>query len=90
MSTVRDDLIAAAVYIERRGHCKGNYFDGDRVCALGALMETTAGSEAFGKAKEALRGQIGGQPIPAWNDAEARTQAEVVATLRAAAEAVTS
>jgi len=57
-------------------------------CALGA-MEAAAGEELscmaiFGQAETFLVAEVGN--VPSWNDAPNRTQAEVVAALRAAAD----
>lgn len=58
-------------------------------CAAGAIT-VTAGGGFFGegawKARSALLEALGAGIIPNWNDAPDRTQAEVVAKLREAAE----
>jgi hypothetical protein len=78
------NLLRAAQRIELRGHCKGSYWDGDKACALGAIIDTSTDHEAKITAAERLHHAVGGD-VPIWNDAPERTPAEVVAKLRAVA-----
>lgn len=92
-------LLEAADYMEEHGFCKHYLFDEDGgVCALGAIVKASGRNFGFELSSKDLlsvvhltnfiekttefRGQLA---IPLWNNAPERTQAEVVATLRAAA-----
>jgi len=89
--TVRDVLLHAALLIEERGWCQGLYEAPDgRLCAIGALSVASGGDADIyvgGAADEALARIVCTAYIPHWNDATGRTAAEVIAALRAAAEA---
>jgi hypothetical protein len=88
-------LEKAAAHMERVGHCRHFYFGDDSdwatgaCCAVGAV--TIAGKfETPRKAEESetaiiLARAVVGSTVT-WNDAPERTQAEVVAKLREAAE----
>lgn len=56
-------------------------------CALGATSYAAGDNSAADSAADALLRDIVGGDIDEWNDAPGRTQAEVVAALRSAAEA---
>lgn len=88
-------LLEAARTMENRGHCIGSFEDySGRVCIYGAVNVASGlpshsisnfdavGSAAF-EAIERLREHIGVHAIGRWNDL--RSQAEVVATMRACA-----
>lgn len=99
--TPREVLLKAAALVER-GWCQGHYAlddhgnpalvedDASCFCAEGAIIaagRTDSGSD-FMETVRVLGRAIGvhESKIIAWNDAPGRTQAEVVAALRAAAE----
>lgn len=87
-------LLKTAGVIEERGWCQNSYGDKQgRLCILGAMRVALklplrdfcgaippAGDEAMDR----LSRHIGNRPHK-WNDAQGRTQAEVVAKLRAVA-----
>jgi hypothetical protein len=98
---VAADLRAAADVLERGGWAQGDYVtdDGCR-CAIGALVVVCGGSAGESTVPfddlprlRTLMGAVERQTgiprwdIDAWNDEPGRTAAEVIATLRAAAEA---
>lgn len=100
VKTVADILTAAAALIEKPGAwTQGGFafapdgedsrfgFDDSAVCwcALGALQKVEGRLlTSSHPAKRALEDLVGN--VALWNDAEGRTQAEVVAALRQAAE----
>lgn len=91
MSAVKDDLLKAADYIDEHGWCQGDSGDASgRVCLVGALEMTINDRRRLKSAADALRHSIGCSRLSRWNDAPERTQAEVVAALRAAAAEVSS
>ncbi len=57
-------------------------------CLDGALIAIAGRTEAYGEAFRAITQTLGTYTIIAWNDHPARTQAEVVAVVRKAAELV--
>ena len=91
-------LLAAADLIEPEGRWVQVSFASDRhglevgvkspyavcFCALGAIQRVAQDTVDEGPAYAALKRVVRG-PISNWNDADGRTQAEVVAALRAAA-----
>lgn len=95
-------LEKAAAHMERVGLHKGYYFNQAHLgaredapcCALGAIGfaagkfagEFAAGAADHSAAANALRRCLHRDRIDLWNDAHERTQAEVVAKLREAAE----
>lgn len=90
--TTKDVLLAAADLIEERGLAKGqDATDGEGTpaptCAGLAIGETALHRDTFFSVMDHLRAYLGVRSITAWNDAPERTQAEVVAALRGAAEA---
>ena len=97
MSAVADVLTQAADLIERDGWCQ-RAFRGDNGehCASDALMRASGMAPGdtgsweqkamFDAACQYVYPHTGGWGIPSWNDEPQRTQAEVVAALRAAAE----
>lgn len=102
-TTVPEVLDAAASYIEEHGWNQGSYRnDEGGVCAEGAIR-LVCGASLDGLAQRsgdiqltlaatgALESEIdpdGEIMLPSWNDIPGRTAAEVVAKLRATAEAV--
>ena len=83
----RDALLKAAELIEQRGWCQ-DFLENSRgqVCALGA-MDMLEHSMEFDwmRSLMALEIEIGSASIADWNDNPSRTQAEVLAAFRAAA-----
>jgi len=61
-------------------------------CVMGALLKASSDGddEALDQAGELLTAIVPADSIVEWNDAPSRTQAEVVAALRAAADQVAS
>lgn len=88
MSVVADGLNRAADLIERDGWVQRQFYDRGRRCLDGAIMAALA-SPAFWRerrsARELVEEAMGGD-LYEFNDTPGRTQAEVVAALRAAAE----
>ena len=83
----RDALLKAAEIIEQRGWCQGLLESSSgQVCALGA-MDMLEHSMEFDwmRSLMALEIEIGSASIADWNDNPSRTQAEVLAAFRAAA-----
>src|SRR5687767_1587787 len=78
-------LLRGADYLEAHGHCKGNFKIGDRVCAIGAIRESTKNPDIIDHAILALVLHLNVVHIPSWNDHPHRTAEEVVDALRAAA-----
>lgn len=93
-SSVCQVLNAAADLLERPGGwVKGRLSSinaaGDLCyCVIGALTVAAGhgGYEVRNAAERKLMASIGNKPLASWNDTMARTQAEVVAALRAAAQ----
>lgn len=91
--TTADVLRHAARYIEEHGWCCDTYAEDDgRVCGWGALNAVINGdpfdddeSPSWIAANDAVAGLVGS--LPDYNDTPGRTAAEVIAALRAAAEA---
>ena len=85
---VRRSLRKAAAHVER-GWCQNAYSKDGRVCAFGAIIEAelydVAARVAMGKRLASVLG-LTFERIEMWNDTPGRTQAEVVAALRRAAE----
>ncbi len=78
------DKIKADGWCQKTLHCDGKH------CAYGALIAdirtwSTEQNKAFGQTVSALRSLVG-KSISKWNDAPERTEEEVIATLRLAAE----
>ena len=67
------------------GHLNGNVKDATCWCAIGAVEKSAGGYDA-NAALLFVRDVIDGEFIDDWNDAEGRTQAEVVSALRKASE----
>jgi hypothetical protein len=102
MTTAREVLLAAADRLEKPGAWIQGAFARDASgfiasynspmavswCAIGAL-KLGCGSVSFVEVAVLLTRVIRGRQIRKWNDAECRTQAEVVAALRKAAEIAT-
>lgn len=57
-------------------------------CSMGAITAETLDAYGVYRAEKALAKAIGTPLIACWNDAETRTQAEVVAAFRSAAKQV--
>ena len=85
---VRQDLLKAAKRVER-GWCQGAYSKDGGVCAFGAIIlvepRDVAARVAMGQRLANVLG-LTFERIEMWNDTPGRTQAEVVAALRKAAE----
>ena len=97
MSAVADVLNGAADLLEREGWCQGQYRNVDgRRCLARALADALDlplngpanwhHNPLYDAAALALKQVTGRHFIAMWNDEPGRTQAEVVAALRAAAE----
>lgn len=97
---VRAVLLDAAKLVER-GWCQGVHKKhtpkGARYCLSGAINEAVdeletppfqARCELRDRARKAVTAAIGARTLFHWNDALERTQAEVVAALRGAAESI--
>lgn len=83
-------LLKAADRLENGGwkqHCYGDLHGTGPVCMEGALLSEDMASftHHFAEAARRIQKAIGSVHVPAWNDHPLRTQAEVVAKLRAAA-----
>lgn len=92
--TAAEVLLAAAALVER-GWCQHQLHTRapERWCAIGAITSAAryagcAGSEF--SACDVLKQVVPIDDIAGWNDAPERTQAEVVAALRAAAAAASA
>jgi hypothetical protein len=90
---VPEILDKAADYIEANGWLQGNFTGpvtrGTRpcACAIGAMIEVCPDLVLVRHdAYDALVSTVGGRPIAVWNDTKGRTEAEVIAAFRAAAE----
>ena len=92
MSAVADVLNGAADLIERDGWVQHQpRGEGGELCVVRALGDAIGGatpwrSDLYDAATAALRETTGAFLMSAWQDQPGRTQAEVVAALRAAAE----
>lgn len=93
--TTADVLRAAARYIEEHGWTQAAYEDEERghVCVLGSINAVTTGvptihdEQGVGNAAElALEEFLGDRSAVRWNDEAKRTEQEVLAALRAAAD----
>lgn len=88
--SVSELLLAAADLIEKRGWCQNDYRSEDgRLCLLGAMktvedVNMYATTWAVNEAVDRLYREIG-ERAWVWQDQKGRTQAEVVAKLRAVA-----
>jgi hypothetical protein len=87
--TTRDVLLHAALLIEERGWNQGSYQQDGRLCLLGAINLAQTGRHDKWNDMEATLAVRGVLPTSCgdWNDAPGRTAAEVIAALRAAADA---
>lgn len=87
--TPQETLLAAARYIEEHGWCQGSWSQPDgSVCLWGALRAIVVGDHgSFSREDwEPLAERLPlGKFAAAWNDEPGRTEAEVIAALRAAA-----
>lgn len=93
--TARDVLLGAARLIEERGWLQHNYRgpNGER-CATSALLAAahfriSQPNPAYCEANRRLERVIRDRSVTGWNDKPGRTEAEVLAALRQAAEGVT-
>lgn len=78
---------AAELIAEPERWCQGALFKRERRCLVGALIDAGAGDRVgCGPAREAMERHLGELP-EIWNDRAGRQHAEVLAALRAAAEA---
>jgi len=87
---VAADLRAAVDVLERDGWTQGGLSEDGRLCAIEAIWRACgqSGGERSQNAVEQLRTAIPFQrSIIGWNDTPGRTAAEVIAALRAAADA---
>src|SRR5581483_4767239 len=80
----RQSTLDAADYIDKRGWCQNRLHDGEKVCAVGALIAVSPDLKVVNTAHEKLIEQVG-EPITLWNDAPNRTATEVTAVMRACA-----
>lgn len=87
LTPAKQALLDAAQYIRDHGWCQGRFYDGDRVCLLGALIVSTQGRQEYAAAAAALYQANGPVSSDAhdWNDAPGRTKEEVIAALEQAA-----
>lgn len=87
MSAVADVLNGAAELIERDGWVQHHRFVDGRRCADSAIVCAALSHHGTARVKARLVTEaIIGMDLTEWNDAPGRSEAEVVATLRAAAE----
>lgn len=90
MSAVADVLNGAADLIERDGWCQHEWNDKDgRRCIAAAIAEKAGVGAPYERAIRTVAfhpGVDAGLKVIDWNNASGRTQDEVVAALRAAAE----
>lgn len=92
VKTTADVLRHAARIIEERGHAKGALEDDEGgVCALGAILVASSGSSndwgPNGREASCALSNTVGYSIAGWNNRPERTASEVIAALRAAADA---
>ncbi len=95
--TASDVLLAAARYIEEHGWSQGWYARDGNVCVYGAINAVLTGTPnplrpyptvLWFEIKARLVRVIGTEDGWRWNDDPDRTEAEVIAALRAASEPV--
>lgn len=90
---VAADLRAAADLLDREGWTQERFYDYDTGCrcVAGALRESVPDGGRWAYTVEALARHVGVPPFPTsiydWNDDSGRTADEVIAALRAAADA---
>lgn len=86
------DLLSAANMIDHFGWIQGTGSGPNgEVCAYIAITRVAGGYVPFSDALAAMKRTVGipnHEPLSDWNDAPGRTQVEVVAKFREAAEAV--
>ena len=82
-STPNEVCLAAADYMEKHGWTQRPYYT-ERVCIITAIGRVTPSSELRQKAVRLVKKVIG-PLIVSWNEQPERTEAQVVAMLRAAA-----
>jgi hypothetical protein len=90
LDQIRNALLRAAELIEPEGKwCQGIYhgYDGAH-CLVGALATPTEGMShvAYKELRRWVEEAVNCESLTDWNDADGRTQAEVVAALRKAAD----
>lgn len=81
-------LREAAAIIERDGWCQGDYRDGKKRCAVGAIADARPPDwpdRLFDAVDSAIEAVVGTAILPDWNDAPGRTKDEVIAALLSAA-----
>lgn len=92
------DLRAAADLLEQDGWCQGTWHPADGAHCVGhALYVVTARAETeeaknrrLNRVIYAFAAHVGMRAITAWNDAEGRTQEQVITALRGAADGLES
>jgi hypothetical protein len=86
---IRDVLLKAAALVEPEGAwTQGTFRDGGARCMVGAINDC-AGEMTNAEYRElslTVAEAVGCESLTMWNDAAGRTQAEVVAALRKAAD----
>lgn len=87
---VADTLERAAILLEQKGWCRGQYKDGDRHCALGAIEAVTRTYEGEAAAISALGAELALKYGPSddnvaiWNDSQSDKRKVTRAMRRAA------
>jgi hypothetical protein len=85
----RKILLDAANLLEEKGWVRGEYRSIKGFCAEGAMMHVAVGTTLYDDlnlARVTLAHHLGALNIPLWNDHPQRTKAQVIASLRAAAQ----
>lgn len=78
----------AAAILEKSGWCQEDYFRGERVCLIGALMRAalaagvTCKDEGWNEILRSVSRRAGTVQLYRWNDHPDRTKEEVIALLR--------
>lgn len=82
--TPADVLDAAADHIDAHGWTQNVLREGEKCCAVGALMEVTGGSALETQTEIILRHRLS-ESIARWNDKPSQSAANVTRTMRAVA-----
>lgn len=77
-------LIEAALYMEKHGHCKGTFRNGNAVCLMGAMMGVASLPVALSDCLQRVEAYLGESP-PEWNDRPETTAEDAIAALWGAA-----